>query len=238
METQAPGPVIRRQTRFLFEGPKKSLGFGELAPYFREKGRTAPTLFQDQPVRTRMKLRQQELLAYRGKGFKIRQHRDMERGVAKIFGAGTDTIRVEGVERLFGTDYRVHILPGLRGNDGAELAQALAREVSVGDRSPSLWFQNSLYVLPRGGGGVPLHSVNLEQAELAIYRVDERNLQQEFVRNKFHADIDRWEAESLRDRIGEQVWSGQVELALRRNQEALTQLTRAATRIAEPLPKL
>jgi UDP-N-acetylglucosamine 1-carboxyvinyltransferase len=26
---------------------------------------------------------------------------------AKIFGAGTDTIRVEGVERLFGTDYRV-----------------------------------------------------------------------------------------------------------------------------------
>jgi UDP-N-acetylglucosamine 1-carboxyvinyltransferase len=26
---------------------------------------------------------------------------------AKIFGAGTDTIRIEGVERLFGTDYRV-----------------------------------------------------------------------------------------------------------------------------------
>ncbi len=136
--------------------------------------------------------------------------------------AAFDEVCAEGAE--FGTDYRVRILPGLSGNDGGELAKALNREVSVGDRSPSLWFQNSLHVLPRGGGGVPLHSVNLEQAELALYRIDERNLQQEFVRNKFHADIDRWEAERLRDQLGEQVWSGRVELALRRNREALTQL--------------
>ena len=101
METQGRGPVIRRQTRFLFEGPKKSLGFGELAPYFREKGRTAPTLFQDQPVRTRMKLRQQELLAYRGKGFKIRQHRDMDRGVSKLFGAQRREARIPNSFRSY-----------------------------------------------------------------------------------------------------------------------------------------
>ena len=118
----------------------------------------------------------------------------------------------------------MRVLPGLRGNDGCELSNTLTREVSVGDRNPSLWFQNSLHVLPRGGGGVPLHSVNLEQAELVLYRIDERNLQQEFVRDKFHADIDRWEAERLREQFGEQVWSGRVELALRRNREALTQL--------------
>lgn len=132
-----------------------------------------------------------------------------------------DEICAEGAE--YGTDYNVRVLPGVRSVDGQEVVGAQERRVRVGDREPSLWFGNSRYVLPRGGG-VPVHGVNVERARLTLYRVGERNLLHQDVVRAFRTDIGRHQAKRLRDALGEQIWQGEAELSVRRNREAVTNL--------------
>lgn len=143
----------------------------------------------------------------------------------------SDEICAEGAE--FGTDYKVRILPGLVGAEGAELPGTLLREVRVGDREPALWFGNSRYVLPRGGG-VPLHAINVERAALTLYRIGERNLLNQAVLDGFRADIGRHRARRIRDQLGERIWRGEVDLTLRRNREAVTNLPLASLMQPEP----
>jgi uncharacterized protein YfaS (alpha-2-macroglobulin family) len=136
--------------------------------------------------------------------------------------AAADEVCADGAE--FGTEYRVRALPGLKSESGKVLEAPRNLEIAVGDRAPALWFENGLYVLPRGGGGVPIHSINVGWAKLTLYRIGERNLSQEFVRNRFRTDLHRQEADSIRDRLGEQVWEGSAELSSRRNLPSLTNL--------------
>jgi len=143
-----------------------------------------------------------------------------------------DEICVEGPE--FGASYQVVVLAGLSAESGNKITQAVNQEVEVGDRPPTLWFENRLYVLPSGGGGVPIHAVNIDQAKLKLYRVGERNLPQDFLRENFLTDIDREEAERIRDRFGELIWEGSAELAPRPNQEVVTSLPVAP--LAAPAP--
>ncbi len=143
----------------------------------------------------------------------------------------SDQVCAEGAE--FGTDYKVRILPGLAGVEGAELLGTLMREVQVGDRESTLWFGNSRYVLPPGGG-VPLHAINLERAALTLYRIGDRNLLHQAVREGFRSDIGRYQAKRIRDELGELVWQGEAELTLRRNREAVTNLPLASLMQPEP----
>ena len=134
----------------------------------------------------------------------------------------SDEVCAEGAD--FGVRYRVSLLAGLKDAAGLSLDQALTGDVTVGNRTPSLWFENSRYVLPRDGGGVPVHGINVEQVKLALYRIGERNLTQTFVRDSFGSDIRNSEAASIRDRLGERVWQGRAELNARPNQELVSNL--------------
>lgn len=146
---------------------------------------------------------------------------------------GPDEICAEGVE--FGVTYQVQVLKGLTSVDGAaQLLESDRRELTMGDRPPTLWFENSYYVLPQGGEGVPLHAVNVERARLSLFRIGDRNLLHEFVLGNFRTDLAKWSLQRLRDQLGAQVWGGEVDLTSRANETVLNNLPVA--RLARPAP--
>ncbi len=150
---------------------------------------------------------------------------------ARFSKAGTDRVCAEGAE--YGSSYQLRVLAGLASVDGMKLQKHLDYQIQVQDREPAVWFANSRYVLPPGGG-VPVHAMNVNQARLALYRIAERNLLNPQIMRQFFSDMRSYEADQIRDRLGELVWQGEADLNRRRNQEAITQLPVAD--LAKPAP--
>jgi alpha-2-macroglobulin len=120
---------------------------------------------------------------------------------ARFRQAGAYEICVDGGE--YGKDYRLVVLAGLTDAEGRELRATRGSEsVSAGDRAPSLRFQSQLYVLPRNGGGVPLHAINAPGAALTLYRIDERNLLAPELRELFGTDLGAWAAQRIENELG------------------------------------
>jgi uncharacterized protein YfaS (alpha-2-macroglobulin family) len=136
-----------------------------------------------------------------------------------------DEICADGAE--FGTTYQVRVLPGLSSDNDNRVGKAIVLQAEVGDRSPRVWFSNSHYVLPKGGG-IPVHSVNVDKARLTLYRIGERNLLNEAIKRSFRSDIGRYKAHEIRDELGEELWSGEADLTSHRNREAVSNLPLAS----------
>ena len=138
--------------------------------------------------------------------------------------------RVSG-ERLcaggadFGKTYKVTALAGIPSATGEKTASVTEGSVTVGDRAPSLGFRSEAYVLPRvGSAGVPLFSVNVDSARLALYRVNDRNIVQALAGGMFMSGVGDYAAGELADRLGERVWQGSVEIASEKNRRVATAL--------------
>ncbi len=130
---------------------------------------------------------------------------------------GGNEICIDGAD--YGREYRVAVLAGLTDAEGRE-HQTLRREsVRISDRDPALRFQNHLYVLPKTGGGVPVHAINVPEAKLTLYRVDERNLATQGVRELFGTDLGSWAESRIEQELGGRIWSGSAELPMERNRE-------------------
>ncbi|AHF00070.1 alpha-2-macroglobulin family protein [Thioalkalivibrio paradoxus] len=143
--------------------------------------------------------------------------RTQPRVPARFRQADTDEICIDGGE--FDRDYQVMVLEGLTDTEGRSLRTTRQERVRVGPRSASLRFQSHLYVLPRGSTGVPLHAVNVHEAELALYRIDERNLLAPQVRELFGTDLSAWSESRIADELGARVWSGPGEWTVEPNRE-------------------
>ncbi len=126
-------------------------------------------------------------------------------------------ICIDGAE--YGRDYQVVILAGLTDSEGREHPSIRREPVQVSDRTPALRFQNHLYVLPKTGGGVPIHAINTPQAALTLYRIDERNLVTPGVRELFGTDLGSWAESRIEQELGDRIWSGAAELPVERNRE-------------------
>jgi hypothetical protein len=133
----------------------------------------------------------------------------------------SDEICVTGAN--FGTNYHINILPELAATNGSKTNKLLHYEVNIDNQSPKLWFSNSRYILPPGGG-VPIHSINAPQAKLTLYKIGERNLINSEVRNMFRSDLSEWRTQQIEADIGEIVWSGIAELATQLNQDTVTNI--------------
>jgi alpha-2-macroglobulin len=136
---------------------------------------------------------------------------------ARFRQAAAYEICVDGGE--YGKDYRLVVLAGLTDAGGRELRATREESVSAGDRAPSLRFQSRLYVLPRNGGGVPLHAINAPGAALTLYRVDERNLLAPELRELFGTDLGAWAAQGIENELGARVWSGSASWDVEPNRE-------------------
>lgn len=125
--------------------------------------------------------------------------------------------------------YRLTVRKGLAAASGARLAEEVSLELRVPDRSPSLAFAGRGTLLPlRPGTGLPLRSVNVERARLALYRVGERNLLAQLEEGRLGQALDGWDESRLAERAGERVGVATVTIAARRNQEVQTLVPLAA----------
>ncbi len=116
-------------------------------------------------------------------------------------------ICVNGVRH--GQRYRLTFRAGLPAASGEKLAKSIDINAYVRDRDPSARFVGRAYVLPRGKvASIPIVTVNLNEVDLKIDRVDARNLVQLFQKKLFGKPLSFWDEKDLKNQIGAPVWSG------------------------------
>ena len=124
---------------------------------------------------------------------------------------------VEGLKH--GETYSVTLRPGLPSMVHETLSKSADFQIYVRDRSPSVRFSTTAYVLPRvGQRGIPVISVNTHAVEVEIYRISDRNLIDTiegagYGRGDFQGGLDRYDIERLKNSRGVPVWKGELAVA-------------------------
>lgn len=154
-------------------------------------------------------------------------------------GREPETLSAEGSQLCLdslkhGARYTVQVRAGLGADNGETLAKASEIAVYVRDRKPSVRLTGRAYVLPsRGQQGIPVVSVNSKSLGVEIYRVGDRGLGQAAGSDNFLKSIETWDIEQVREKSGRKVWSGNLEVASRLNEDVTT-----AIPVSDALPKL
>lgn len=125
---------------------------------------------------------------------------------------------VDGVEH--GNRYRIVLREGLPAASGEVLIKPVEITMYVRDRAPSIRFPSRAYVLPRMGDlAVPIETVNATEVDLAVSRIDDRNI--------LHATgrgvMDRDRAYFSSD-VGAQIWEGTATVEQDLNSDTLTRI--------------
>lgn len=132
-----------------------------------------------------------------------------------------NTLCIEGAR--FGQAYDVMVAKGLPAAAGTRLDRVEEGAVSIGDRPESLGFTQDAYILPKvGATGIPLQSVNLDKAELALYRVDDRNIVPMMTYGNLMYALSNWGTRDIEDTTGELIWKGEVAIENERNKRVVT----------------
>lgn len=146
----------------------------------------------------------------------------------KVNNQDPDGVRVERRQICIdgfthGESYNVTVRSGLPSVVGEQLLKSSDLNVYVRDRSPSVRFSSKAYVLPKfGQQGLPLMSVNTEQAGLSIYRVGDRNLISTVLDGQFQSALNSYDIEELKDKFGAEIWTGSVDIASKLNDDIKT----------------
>ncbi|MEP2532967.1 alpha-2-macroglobulin family protein [Shimia sp.] len=132
-------------------------------------------------------------------------------------------ICVEGVEH--GQRYTLTFREGLPAESGEKLIKDIDLTVYVRDRGPSVAFPGRAYVLPRtSDAGLPIETVNLDQVDLTLQRVSDRNLLRAFQDNYFGKPLSYWQFEDFSRDVAETVWKGTGEVRNDLNRNMTTRL--------------
>jgi len=124
-----------------------------------------------------------------------------------------------------GQRYEVQLRAGLPSDVDEDLQKNIAVAVYVPDRKPLVRFSGRNYVLPsRGQQGIPLVSVNTNKVEIEVYRIGDRNLIGALDRGDFQRQLSDWEINTIKDRSGERVFAGKMDVPSKLNEEVATAL--------------
>ncbi|MEJ6403399.1 alpha-2-macroglobulin family protein [Yoonia sp. 2307UL14-13] len=130
---------------------------------------------------------------------------------------------IEGVQH--GERHRIVLREGLPAASGEELVRPVELTLYVRDRSPAVRFVSRAYVLPRlGDVGVPLETVNMNEVDLKLSRIDDRNLTRTMQSGLMDRAISRYTSGFVSDEIGVDVWEGTAEVVYDLNQDSLTRI--------------
>ena len=133
-----------------------------------------------------------------------------------------------------GRRYEVQVREGLPSAIGEKLLKTAELAIYVKDRAPSVRATGRGYVLPnRGQQGIPLVSVNTDIIKVEIYRIGDRSLAQTLQGGDFAKQVSSYDISALKERTGAQVYSGELTVVTRLNEDVTT-----AFPIAEAIPKL
>ena len=145
----------------------------------------------------------------------------IEPEIDPIFHADGERLCIAGFE--FGQTYKITVLAGLPAKDERRLGEDAVAEFTVPDRDPVIGFRSSAYVLPRiGSNGVPLTSVNVDEATLTLLRINDRNLVQEIRDGYITSQMSLYERDWIVSDKGEQIWTGTIEIESVLNQRVVT----------------
>jgi alpha-2-macroglobulin len=132
-----------------------------------------------------------------------------------------DQLCIDGMTH--GQRYEVHVRAGLPSDVDETLPKDIDVAVYVPDRKPFVRFTGRSYVLPsRGQQGIPLVSVNTAKVEVEVYRIGDRNLMGTLDGGDFQRQLSRYEVDNIRQRTGEKVFSGAMDVAQKLNKEVTT----------------
>lgn len=151
---------------------------------------------------------------------------ELERFVA-VAGDANPTLSVDGqqlcVEGLaHGTRYAVTVREGLPSDIGEDLMQRAELTGYVRERTPTVRFDANKTVLPASAEGVPVVSVNTQRLDLALYRINERNLADVVRRGDLERQLGRWDVSEIVAGRGSAIWEGTMEVAPVPNEEVTT----------------
>jgi uncharacterized protein YfaS (alpha-2-macroglobulin family) len=130
-------------------------------------------------------------------------------------------ICIDGVSH--GQRYRFTVRAGLPAASGETMLRSADLDVYVRDRAPSVRFLGRAYVLPKSGAAaIPIVSVNLDEVDLNIHRVGDRNLLAVIQDGLFDSPLSSYTEDRIGDRLGTPVWSGIGEVERRLNADVTT----------------
>ncbi|MDB5586594.1 MAG: alpha-2-macroglobulin [Devosia sp.] len=139
-------------------------------------------------------------------------------------------ICIQGLEH--GGRYNIKVRAGLPSADNESLRKDVVLNVYIPDRSPFVAFANNAYVMPAGlGGGLPITSVNAASADITIYRIGDRSIATAVRNGIFAGSLSGYSASDVANEYGEQIWTGQIDLA----QGKPNELTTTAIPVSEAL---
>ncbi len=132
-------------------------------------------------------------------------------------------ICIDGAQH--GQRYTVTFREGLPAASGETLIKDVELTVYVRDRSPSVNFPGRAYVLPRAAdAALPIETVNLDEVELQLRRVSDRNLMRAIQDDFFGRPLSEYQSQEFTNEIAEDVWSGVGEVGNELNQTMTTRL--------------
>ncbi|MBZ0123708.1 MAG: alpha-2-macroglobulin family protein, partial [Roseovarius sp.] len=132
-------------------------------------------------------------------------------------------ICIDGVEH--GQRYTVTFREGLPAASGERLIRDVEIVLYVRDRSPSVSFAGRAYVLPASAdAALPVETVNLDEVDLSLRRVSDRNLLRVIQEDYFARPLSYYAEERFTGELAEEVWTGTGEVANELNRTMTTRL--------------
>ncbi|MCH2249159.1 MAG: alpha-2-macroglobulin family protein [Cognatishimia sp.] len=124
-----------------------------------------------------------------------------------------------------GERYTLTFREGLPAESGEALVRDISLNLYVRDRTPALRFLGRAYVLPRtADAGIPIETVNLDNVELTLRQVSDRNLLRAIQDSYFGQPLSVWQERTFDREIAETVWTGTGQVENTLNQDMLTRL--------------
>ncbi len=145
-----------------------------------------------------------------------------------VDGKDPESVTAEGsqlcIEGLtYGQRYEIQIRDGLPAETKEVIEKKIALAVYVADRKPSVRFTGRNYVLPsRGQQGIPVVSINTERVAVEVYRVGDRSLANVVGNGELDRQLYGYDVDTLRDRTGEKVYAGEMDVVQKLNEEVVT----------------
>ncbi|MEX3011628.1 MG2 domain-containing protein [Hoeflea sp. TYP-13] len=122
-----------------------------------------------------------------------------------------------------GKNYRLTLRAGLPAEVGEVLEAPVTINAYIRDRSPTVRFDGDRFVLPGAGRkGVPVVSVNADAVAIELYRIGSRSLAAVMAQSQFLRQLDAYDADRIRDELGELVWQGELQTQNELNRETTT----------------
>ncbi len=142
-------------------------------------------------------------------------------------------ICVEGLTH--GQRLEVTFREGLPAQSGETLIKDITLNAYVRDRSPSVAFGGRAYVLPRSqDAGLPIETVNLDEVELTLQRVNDRNILRAIQDSYFGQPLSYWQVDDFARDVAETIWTGTGEVQNTLNQTVTTRLPMADLVAGQP----